>query len=135
MARSSRSSCSAPREDWVDEPENGYQSDFDLLVIVSHEDLTDIADYWYVAEDKILHDAAIGRPVNIIVHTLHEVNQALERGEYFWVDIARDGIALYELPNHALTAPKPLAPMDAYQMAQRYFDEQIGSLGEWIEPR
>ena len=30
------------RDDWVDEPENGYQSDFDLLIIVSHEDLTDI---------------------------------------------------------------------------------------------
>ena len=31
------------RNDWVDEPENGYQSDWDLLVIVSHEKLTDIA--------------------------------------------------------------------------------------------
>ena len=121
------------RDDWVDEPENGYQSDFDLLIIVSHEDLTDIADYWYVAEDKILHDPAIGRPVNIIVHTLHEVNQALERGEYFWVDIVRDGLALYELPNHALATPKPLAPMDAYQMALRYFEEKLGDIDVWIE--
>lgn len=71
------------RDDWVDEPENGYQSDFDLLVVVSHRDLTDIEHYWYVAEDKILRDAAIGRPVNIIVHSLDEVNQALGRGEYF----------------------------------------------------
>ena len=76
------------RTDWVDEPENGYQSDFDLLVIVSHPDLTDVADYWYVAEDKILHDSAIGRPVNIIVHTLDEVNQALSRGEYFGRGVA-----------------------------------------------
>lgn len=121
------------REDWVDEPENGYQSDFDLLVIVSHEDLTDIADYWYIAEDRILHDDAIGRPVNMIVHTLHEVNQALERGEYFWVDIARDGIALYELPNHALTAPKPLAPSDAYAMAKTYYDEKLGDIDVWLE--
>src|SRR5687768_7277265 len=75
------------RNDWVDEPENGYQSDFDLLVIVSHEDLTDVAGYWYIAEDKILHDPAVQRPVNIIVHTLDEVNKALQRGEYFWVDI------------------------------------------------
>src|SRR3546814_16993609 len=60
------------RTDWVDEPENGYQSDFDLLIIVSHADLTDIADYWYVAEDKILHDDNVRRPVNIIVHTLDE---------------------------------------------------------------
>ena len=42
------------RSDWVDEPDNGYQSDFDLLIVVSHEDLTDIADHWYIAEDKIL---------------------------------------------------------------------------------
>ena len=110
-----------------------YQSDFDLLIIVNHESLTDIADYWYIAEDKILHDPTVGRPVNIIVHTLQEVNQALERGEYFWVDIVRDGIVVYELPNHALTAPQPLAPTDAYEMAKRYFDEKIVSLGEWIE--
>jgi len=71
------------RGDWVDEPDNGYQSDYDLLVIVSHADLTDIAEYWYVAEDRILRDPAIGRPVNIIVHTLAEVNQGLTRGEYF----------------------------------------------------
>lgn len=116
------------RADWVDEPENGYQSDFDILIIVSHEDLTDIADYWYVAEDKILHDLAIGRPVNIIVHTLHEVNQALGRGEYFWVDIVRDGIALYELPNHALATPKPLTASDAYDMALQYRDHWLGKI-------
>jgi hypothetical protein len=32
------------RDDWVDEPENGYQSDFDLLIVVSHRDLTELAD-------------------------------------------------------------------------------------------
>lgn len=111
------------RDDWVDEPENGYQSDYDLLIVVSHSDLTDIADYWYIAEDKILRDASIGRPVNIIVHSLDEVNQALKRGEYFWVDIARDGIALYELPCHSLATPMPLTPSDAYLMAQLYFDQ------------
>ncbi|GAA4824087.1 nucleotidyltransferase and HEPN domain-containing protein [Sphingosinicella ginsenosidimutans] len=113
------------RTDWVDEPENGYQSDFDLLVVVNHEDLTDIAHYWYVAEDRILRDAEIGRPVNIIVHSLDEVNQSLKRGEYFWVDIARDGIILYELPCHPLATPMPLTSADAYQMANAYFEEWL----------
>ena len=116
------------RDDWVDEPENGYQSDYDLLIVVSHSDLTEIADYWYVAEDKIFRDETIGRPVNIIVHTLDEVNKALERGEYFWVDIARDGIALYELPNHSLAAARPLVPRDAYEMAFEYFNNWIGKV-------
>jgi predicted nucleotidyltransferase/HEPN domain-containing protein len=120
------------RDDWVDEPENGYQSDFDLLVIVSHEDLTDIAGYWYIAEDKILHDPSVQRPVNIIVHTLDEVNKALGRGEYFWVDIVRDGVVLYELPQHALAAPKPLTAADAYRMAQDYFDKWLPSVDAFV---
>lgn len=121
------------RDDWVDEPENGYQSDFDLLVVVSHRDLTDIEHYWYVAEDKILRDAAIARPVNIIVHSLDEVNQSLGRGEYFWVDIARDGIALYELPCHPLATPMPLTPADACEMAQAYFIDWLKKVDDAIE--
>lgn len=121
------------RSDWVDEPENGYQSDFDLLVVVSHRDLTEIADYWYVAEDKILRDEAIGRPVNIIVHSIDEVNRALKRGEYFWVDIARDGIVLYELPGHSLATPMPLTATDGYRMAQEYFGEWLPSAIEFYD--
>jgi uncharacterized protein len=121
------------RTDWVDEPENGYQSDFDLLIVVSHRDLTEIADYWYVAEDKILRDEAVGRPVNIIVHSIDEVNRALKRGEYFWVDIVRDGIALYELPQHELARPMPASAQDALQMAQEYFDIQLRAADRWLK--
>lgn len=121
------------RSDWVDEPENGYQSDFDLLVVVSHRDLTDIAQYWYVAEDKIQRDLAIDRPVNIIVHSLDEVNQALGRGEYFWVDIARDGILLYNTPNHSLAMPMPLTAADASTMAFGYFEDWLQKVDDAIE--
>lgn len=120
------------REDWVDDPKSGYQSDFDLLVVVNHEDLTDIAHYWYVAEDKILRDASVGRLVNIIVHSLNEVNASLSRGEYFWVDIARDGIMLYELPGHPLARPMPLTPVDAYSMAKTYYDKWMPSAEQFL---
>jgi len=121
------------RNDWVDEPENGYQSDYDLLIIVTHPNLTDIADYWYVAEDKILREPAIARPVNIIVHTLQEVNQALIRGEYFWVDIARDGIVLYEMPGSALAAPQPLTAADAHAMAFSYLNDWLAKIDSGIK--
>lgn len=110
------------RSDWVDEPQNGYQSDWDLLVIVSHEKLTDIADYWFAAEDKLLRDPEVKRQVNINVHTLQEVNEALSKGRYFWVDIIRDGVLLYDQPGSALAAPMPPTPADAYEMAMEYFD-------------
>ncbi len=120
------------RTDWVDEPDNGYLSDFDLLVIVSHEKLTNIHDYWYVAEDKILRDPAVGRTVNLIVHTMTEVNQALGRGEYFWTDIIRDGIVLYELPGFPFARPQPMTASDAYAMARQYFDAKLADTNRWM---
>jgi HEPN domain-containing protein len=61
------------------------------------------------------------------------VNQALGRGEYFWVDIARDGIELYDLPGHALASPKPLTATDAYEMATSYHAKQISAVARWIK--
>jgi hypothetical protein len=53
------------------------------------------------------------------VHSLQEVKQALNRREYFWIDIARDGVALYDLLGNALAAPKPATVTDAYAMAAK----------------
>src|SRR3546814_13258047 len=44
------------RGDWVDDQENGYQSDFALLIIHSHANLTDFADNWYLVEYTILRN-------------------------------------------------------------------------------
>jgi predicted nucleotidyltransferase/HEPN domain-containing protein len=121
------------RSDWVDDAKSGYQSDFDLLVVVSHEKLTDVSEYWYVAEDRILREEAIGRQVNIIVHDLNDVNRALRRGEYFWADIVRDGIVLYELPGHPLAAPMPLSKFDAVRMAERYFSDMLENADVQLE--
>lgn len=108
------------RGDWVDEPENGYLSDFDLLIVVNNAKMTNIADYWWNSEDQILRDPAIGRTVNIIVHDLQEVNDALKRGEYFWTDILRDGVSLYSVPGHPLAVPQPMTAQDAIEMAEHY---------------
>ena len=114
------------RGDWVDEPENGYLSDFDLLIVVNNAKMTNIADYWWNSEDQILRDPSIGRTVNIIVHDLQEVNDALKRGEYFWTDIVRDGISLYSVPRHPLTTPQPMTAEDAANTAERH-------LGHWLK--
>jgi len=116
------------RGDWVDEPENGYLSDFDLLIVVNNAKMTNIADYWWNSEDQILRDPAIGRTVNIIVHDLQEVNDSLKRGEYFWTDIVRDGVSLYSVPGHGLATPRPMTPTDAHTMAERYFEETFPSI-------
>lgn len=81
-----------------------------------------------MAEDKILRDPQVGRTVNIIVHTMQEVNEALSRGQYFFTDIVRDGVLLYELPNHPLANPAPPTAKDAYELAQGYLSTKLKDL-------
>ena len=121
------------RTDWVDEPEKGYLSDFDLLIVVNHEKLTNIADYWWNSEDQILRDPTIGRTVNLIVHDLREVNDALRRGEYFWTDIVRDSIALYEVPGHPFATPQPMTSADAVVLAEREMDRWLKAVDRFLK--
>ncbi len=120
------------RGDWVDEPENGYLSDFDLLIVVNNAKMTNIADYWWNSEDQILRDPAIGRTVNIIVHDLQEVNDALKRGEYFWSDIVRDGVSLYSVPGHALATPQPMTSKDALATAEAHLKVKLQDANDWL---
>ena len=119
------------RGGWVDEPHTakGYQSDFDLLIIVNHEKLTDRVEFWSSAEDRLNRELAITRtlrtPVNFIVHTLGEVNAGLSEGRYFFMDIARDGIALYQSDDTDLPEPQPKTPDQALALAREYFDEWL----------
>jgi len=114
------------RGDWVDEPHTmkGYRSDYDLLIVVNNRKLADFA-YWYKAKDRLIRDKGIKTPTSFIVHSRREVNTALREGQYFFSDIRREGIVLYELDEEPLTEPKPLTPRDAYQTAKGYFDDRF----------
>jgi uncharacterized protein len=127
------------RGSWVDEPHTakGYQSDFDLLIIVNDKRLTDRVEYWAKAEDRLIRELSITKtlrtPVNFIVHTLHEVNDGLAHGRYFFIDVAKEGIALYQSDETDLPEPKPKTPEQALAMAKEYFEEWFPSaaaLGE-----
>ena len=121
------------RGNWVDEPHTakGYQSDYDLLIIVNDQRLTDRVHYWAKAEERLNRELAITKtlktPVNFIVHTLHEVNDGLAHGRFFFMDVARDGIALYQSDDSELAEPKPKTPAQALAMAKEYYEEWLPS--------
>jgi predicted nucleotidyltransferase/HEPN domain-containing protein len=125
------------RSDWVDDPVGGYKSDYDLLVVVNHEELTDVADYWVKADDHLLREYEIAHgltaPANFIVHDLTDVNKQLKKGRPFFVNLIRDGIALYEAPEHPFARSEQLSPRDALVEAQGHFDQWFGSAERRLE--
>ena len=116
------------RGTWVDEPHTakGYLSDYDLLIVVNHQTLVDFATYWYRAEDRIMRETGIRTPVNFIVHTMEEVNTALRQGQYFFTDIIKEGIALYDLKGSTpFVTPQPQTEQEALATAEKHFEQRM----------
>jgi predicted nucleotidyltransferase/HEPN domain-containing protein len=125
------------RGDWVDDPIGRYHSDYDLLVVVDHEDLTDVPEFWAKTEDQLLEELSAGKqlrtPVSVIYHSIAEVNEKLELGRYFFIDIVREGIVLHEEPGYPLAEPRPLSSEEALRETREYYEEWFVSAGEFLD--
>ena len=121
------------RGDWVDDPVGGYKSDYDILVVISDPKLTDPIEYWADADDRLMRDVTINKtlsaPVNFIVHDLADLNEQLIHGRPFFVDIAEQGIALYEAEEFELATPRRLPPEEARAEARKFFDRWYPDAG------
>ena len=124
------------RGDWVDDRIGGYKSDYDLLIVVNDERLTDVADYWTLAEERLQQAFEITHeltaPVHFIVHSLADVNGQLTRGRPFFTDIVRDGVALYEAGDHPFARASKLSPHEAYAEAKANFENWFESASEFL---
>jgi len=112
------------RRDWVAEKaEDGvhykYHSDFDILLITPD------------GESAVIMEASslrgkirgmINTPLSLIAHGINCFNKKLEKGEYFFVDIWKEGICLFDAGNVALTQPKELSPIERRELAQEDYD-------------
>jgi HEPN domain-containing protein len=72
-------------------------------------------------------------PVSLIVHSLDDVNEKLKLGRYFFIDILRDGVTLFEEPDHPFAKAKPLSPEQALQETQDYYDEWFESAATFLK--
>jgi predicted nucleotidyltransferase/HEPN domain-containing protein len=127
------------RGDWVDDryKENGtiyeYKSDYDILVVLDTEVLAikkENNKHW---QNKLRHETGFETPLNVIFHGIDYLNSEIEDGSYFFVDILKEGIMLFDSGNFQLSSPKPLNPKDRKQKAQRYFDKWSNGANEFFE--
>jgi len=109
---------------WVNDPAHGYVSDYDILVILNNDDLVEEYKIWHTAEDRIA--LRVKPPLNILVHSLGEVNSALSEGQYFFTDIKEQGIVLYEADRRELAKVGILTPAENKVIAEKHY-------AQWFE--
>ena len=112
------------RGDWVeelaeDETNYRYQSDFDLLVVTDTERKAT-----RIEQDnalwKELH-RALRTPVSLIAEDIQFINRRLGKAQYFYVDIRKEGVVLYDSGQFQLAEPRELEPQERKRLAEEDF--------------
>lgn len=120
------------RGNWVDDryTENGtvyeYKSDYDILVVVDTEVLAirkESNKHW---QTKLRRDTVLETSLNVIFHGIGYLNSEIENGNYFFVEILKEGIMHYDSGKFILSTPKQLNAADRKYKAGIYF-------GKWFE--
>jgi predicted nucleotidyltransferase/HEPN domain-containing protein len=109
-------------EDKYDETRFRYQSDFDILVVVETRSESAQAKLEREIEDRLEQETALTTPISIILHDIEFVNRRLSKAQYFFTDIKKEGICLYDSGKFALKEPKELSGKERQRLAQEDFD-------------
>ena len=110
-----------------------YRSDYDLLVVLKHEDFQIKYQIEDEVKSKLIDTTLVTTPVNLIFHGIKQLNNALTEGNYFFRDIKNEGIVLYDTEKHKLANPKKLTPKQAQEKAQGYFDQWFESANGFLK--
>jgi len=114
------------RGSWIEEKYDDqhyrYQSDFDILIIVETKSELAQSKIERDIEDKIDKIADINTPFSVIVHDINFINRRLGKAQYFFTDIKKEGILLYNSGKHQLNEARELLPKERKKLAQEDFE-------------
>src|SRR5690606_19607718 len=101
-----------------------YISDYDILVVIADGDKEKEHDIASKIENKTLK---YKNDVSPIVHSFNYVNFGLKMGQYFFRDIVKEGIVLFDTGDFTFSEPKPLSGEQEKEIAIRNYNKWINS--------
>ncbi|MBL1409003.1 HEPN domain-containing protein [Sphingobacterium faecale] len=107
-----------------------YISDYDILVVIPDGDKDKEHDIASKIENRTLK---YKNDVSPIVHSFNYVNKGLETGQYFFRDIIKEGIVLFDTEGCAFSEPKPLSREQEKELTVRNFDNWIKTGSSFLD--
>ncbi|WP_281559763.1 HEPN domain-containing protein [Thalassomonas sp. RHCl1] len=125
------------RGDWVEDldPETlhyRYQSDFDLLIVTeTHQQANKIESNNQLTQRllKTIHRT----PISLIAEDIHFVNKRLRKSQYFYVDIKKEGVVLFDSGKLELTEPVELTLEERKKFAQEDFEYWFNTAKDYLK--
>jgi HEPN domain-containing protein len=109
-----------------------YKSDFDLLLVFNNEGQANSVTLKQKLEKRI-RKAGVKTRISLILHTINFVNKKISKRNYFFADIKKEGIMLYDSKNHKLARRRKLNNKERQKYAQEDFQHWFESATEFLE--
>jgi predicted nucleotidyltransferase/HEPN domain-containing protein len=101
---------------------SGHVSDYDILVVTARKAVALDASLWHRISDKCVKLNLSAYP-RIITHDIDALNIKLAKGQYFFTDIKKEGVVLYDSGKFELSSEGKLSAKERQRIAQDYYDE------------
>ncbi len=122
------------RGDWVEDYQEKYEyvSDFDILIVTKDKNSARQVKKSRELDKELMNNEEITR-TSIIYHSIGFVNDKIERNYYFFVDILKEGILLYDSGKFTLSEPKNLNAAQRLEKSTEEFEHWFKSAKHFLE--
>lgn len=112
-----------------------FMSDYDILVVTASDFknyiisniLSRVMERFYEGKNRAFYTS-----IQFISENIKDLNKAIDRGLYFYTDIKKEGILLYDSGKSKLARRRKLNFQEIEELAREYFSYNFGSGEEFI---
>lgn len=102
-----------------------FMSDFDILVVTSNVSPKAVRHSLDNIDDLYSRNTETQTPLQFINDDIKVLNRQLEEGRYFYTQLKKEGVILYDSGKYKLARRRKLKFEEIQQQAQEYFDEKF----------
>lgn len=109
-----------------------YRSDYDILIITSKATFFTVDKALMIIDKKYDPKGDTFPPIQFIHDDIKKVNSDLSEGRYFYNELKRDGVMLYDSGKFKLERRRKLRFDEIKQQAEEYYEDKFVSSKEFL---
>jgi predicted nucleotidyltransferase len=113
------------KKDLAEDRKSGHVSDYDILVVTRDAITALNTNLWYEIGEKC-RNLKLSADPRILTHDIEELNNKLSVGQYFYSDIKKEGITIFDTGNFNFADRRKLSDEEIKKFRKEYFEHWFG---------
>ena len=113
------------KKDLAEDRKSGHVSDYDILVVTKEAITALDTNLWHEIGEKC-RNLKLSADPRILTHDIEELNNKLSVGQYFYSDIKKEGIVIFNAGNFDFADRRKLSDEEIKKFQKEYFEHWFG---------